>query len=134
MQGRCLCGAVTIDAPANLDLNACHCGMCRRWGSGPFFSFHGGSDLRISGAEHITAYRSSEWAERAFCRNCGTHLFYRLLPANDHELAAGLFQDGAAFRFREEIFIDSKPAYYEFANATTRLTEAEVFAKYAPPG
>jgi hypothetical protein len=125
---------VTIDAPENLDVNACHCGMCRRWGSGPYFSFHGGGDLRISGAEHITAFRSSEWAERAFCRNCGTHLFYRLLPTNDHELASGLFQDGPAFRFREEIFIDQKPAWYAFANATTKLTEAEVFAKYASPG
>jgi hypothetical protein len=132
MQGRCLCGAVTIEAPDNVAMNACHCGMCRRWGGGPYFSIHGGPDVAISGAENLSAYRSSEWAERAFCKVCGTHLFYRYLPGNDHELSVGLFQDGPRFEFVEQIFIDCKPASYEFANATTKLTEAEVFAQYAP--
>ena len=40
MQGRCLCGAVTITTPENVAMNACHCGMCRRWGSSPYMSIH----------------------------------------------------------------------------------------------
>ncbi len=132
MQGSCLCGAVTIETPDNTAMNACHCGMCRRWGSGPYFCIHGGADVQISGAHNISAFRSSEWAERAFCKVCGTHLFYRYLPTNDHELSVGLFQNGREFQFMAQIFIDRKPASYAFANETSNLTEAEVFAKYAP--
>jgi hypothetical protein len=36
------------------------------------------------------------------------------------------------FEFTEQIFIDRKPAYYDFANQTVTLTEAEVLAKFAP--
>ena len=39
--------------------------------------------------------------------------------------------DGTGFEFKEQIFIDRKPSYYEFANQTENLTEAEVFAKFA---
>jgi hypothetical protein len=96
-------------------------------------SVHAGNNLTITGSEHIRSFRSSEWAERAFCDVCGTHLFYRLLPTNDHELSMGLFQDGPEFVFTEQIFIDRKPRTYDFANRTEMLTEAQVFAKYAPP-
>lgn len=130
MLGHCLCGAVTIRANDTVKLNACHCGMCRRWGGGPYLGVHGGADLAITGLDKVSRHRSSEWAERAFCSVCGTHLFYRYLPTNDHELSAGLFQQGPAFEFVEQIFIDRKPAYYEFANPTKMLTEAEVFAKF----
>jgi hypothetical protein len=62
---------------------------------------------------------------------CGSHLQYRLVPANDYVLSAELFQDGQEFQFREQIFIDQRPRSYDFANAKSTLTEAEVFAKYA---
>jgi hypothetical protein len=133
MQGKCLCGAVQIVAPDNVKMNACHCGMCRRWGSSPYMSVHAGGDLTITGKEKVRAFRSSEWAERAFCIECGTHLYYRLLPTNDHEVSIGLFRNGPEFVFDEQIFIDQKPPFYEFANHTALLTEAEVFAKFAPP-
>jgi hypothetical protein len=90
--------------------------------------------VRIAGSEHVTAFRSSDWAERAFCARCGTHLYYRLVPANEYIMAAGLFQDGVPFQLSEQIFVDEKPASYAFANDTSQLTGAEVFAKYAPPG
>ena len=132
MHGRCLCGAVSVTTPDNTAMNACHCNMCRRWGSGPMLSVHSGADVQLEGADRITTYRSSNWAERACCSVCGTHLYYRLIPVNDHILSAGLFQDGPQFRFVEQVFIDEKPGSYKFADATTELTAAEVFAKYAP--
>ena len=46
-------------------------------------------------------------------------------------LPAGLFQDGIEFEFKEQIFIDKKPSYYEFANKILNMTEAEIFAKFA---
>jgi hypothetical protein len=133
MKGHCLCGAVTITAPDTSVMDACHCTMCRRWGGGPLLSVHCPADMQIEGREHIRAWRSSEWAERAFCGRCGTHLYYRLLSGGDYfAVPAGLFQDGTEFTLREQIFIDEKPAGYDFANDTPKLTGAEVFAKYLP--
>lgn len=132
MEGSCLCGAVTIRTTEITDTDACHCGMCRRWGSGPFFSVQCGSDVSFTGEDNIALYDSSDWATRAFCKQCGTHLYYLLKPANTYAVAVGLFQDQSRFRFTEQIFIDRKPHYYEFANQTHTMTEEEVFRKYAP--
>ncbi|XWK89061.1 MAG: GFA family protein [Phormidium sp.] len=90
-----------------------------------------GSDVQIDGVEKLKVYQSSEWAQRAFCGECGTHIFYKLLPTSEYFVPAGLFQNEIEFEFKEQIFIDRKPSYYEFANQTLNLTEAEVFAKFA---
>ena len=133
MKGTCLCGAVSLSAADRVSMAACHCGMCRRWGGGPLLAVHCSGEVSIEGRDEITVFKSSDWAERGFCARCGTHLFYRLVTANEYIVPVGLFQDGTRFHFDEQIFIDHKPSYYDFANATAQLTEAEVFAKYAPP-
>jgi hypothetical protein len=132
ISGRCLCGAVTI-AIHDFDghVGACHCGMCRRWNGGPSFTV-GGNDIRIAGEEHIRSYSSSEWAERAFCEKCGTHLFYRMKGTGQRHVWAGLFDGLPDARLESEIYIDHKPGWYAFANETHKMTEAEVIAQYAP--
>ncbi|MDO2948874.1 GFA family protein [Aeromonas simiae] len=130
MQGTCLCGAITVTAPDQTEVGACHCSMCRRWGGGPLLALHGGSDVHFTGATP-SVYRSSQWAERGFCPHCGSHLFYRLVQSGEYELPAGLFQD-APLHLASDIFIDEKPAYYRFADVPKQLTGAEVFALFAP--
>lgn len=132
MKGSCLCGSVTIEAPDREQVSVCHCGMCRRWGGGPLLAVHVGQEIGITGADHLTVFKSSDWAERGFCA-CGTHLYYKLLTNSEYIIPAGLFQDIPQLKLDEQIFIDHKPTYYSFANATRQLTEAEVFAQYAPP-
>jgi hypothetical protein len=131
MKGSCLCGSVVIEAPDHDKVGICHCSMCRRWGGGPLFTVEGGKDPQITGTDHVMAFKSSDWAERGFCKQCGTHLYYKLLPTNQYVFPAGLFQDGPQLKLDEEIFIDKKPAFYSFANQTRKLTEAEVFAQFA---
>jgi hypothetical protein len=132
MKGLCLCGAVTVTAPDNPRVSVCHCGMCRRWSGGPNMVVHCGPDVKIDGEEFVTAYRSSDWAERGFCLQCGTSLYYRIVPSNEYILSAGLFQDQVPFELKAQIFIDDKPAFYAFVNETETLTGSEVFAKFAP--
>ena len=134
MNGKCLCGKITIRTSDQSHIDACHCGMCRRWGGGPGFSVSCGSDVQIEGVDQLKVYNSSEWAERAFCGECGTHIFYRFLPKNEYFVPAGLFQNEIEFELKEQVFIDMKPNYYEFANQTLNLTQAEVFAKFTPSG
>ena len=132
-KGHCLCGAVKFTVKAmNNSVDACHCGMCRRWGGGPLMSISCGKDVTFEGEENITVYDSSDWAERGFCKLCGSHLFYRLKEANDHELSAGLFESQKNFHFDLQVFTDRKPAFYNFANITKEMTEAEVIEEFAP--
>ncbi|MDR2326598.1 MAG: GFA family protein [Acidovorax sp.] len=130
MKGRCLCGAIEVTTPDQKEVGLCHCSMCRRWTGGPMHAVHCGSDVQFQG-KTPTAYRSSDWAERGFCPDCGTHLFYRLLPANDYVLPAGLFQD-QAFSLATEIFVDEKPSYYALSDSTHKMTGQQVFEQYAP--
>ncbi len=131
IKGRCLCGNVTISIKGHCSsFDVCHCGMCRNWGGGPAFTIDSGKHFELSGKESITAYRSSEWAERGFCQKCGTHLFYRLLEKDFYNFSLGLFKETCDFKFKTQIFIDSKPSNYEFANKTVNLSEAEVLAKF----
>jgi len=59
-------------------VGACYCGMCRRWGGGPLLAVDCGTSVRLTGEEHVGVFASSKWAERGFCKQCGSHLFYRL--------------------------------------------------------
>lgn len=127
--GQCLCGAVTITAKANgHGVGSCHCAMCRRWGSGPFMDLDCGTDVTITGDEHITRYQSSDWAERAFCSQCGTNLFYRLKETDHHIVSVGLFEPEDEMALKMEVFIDEKPDFYSFAGDAQKLTGAELFA------
>ncbi len=132
-KGRCLCGAVEIEAKTvNPRMHACHCGMCRKWGSGgPFLALSCGADIAFEGEENISVYESSAWAERGFCGKCGTHLFYRIKETMNYEVPVGVFDDISGITFEQQICIDRKPDYYDFADRTTKLTEAETFAMFA---
>ena len=92
MNGHCLCGAVRIESPNTKEIGACHCGFCRRWGGGPLLAVHCGPKVKFHGAEHIAVYASSSWAERAFCKECGTHLYYKLLVTGEYFVPAGAFR------------------------------------------
>ncbi len=130
--GKCLCGKVQIRLTVeHKEVGTCHCEMCRRWASGPYMAVHVGKDIEISGEEHITAYQSSNWAERAFCSTCGTNLYYKLLGSGEFMLSAGLLEDQGGLTLTNQIFIDEKPDYYELANDTPKMTGPEVFAAYA---
>ncbi len=132
--GSCLCGAVRFTArTASRSAGACHCGMCRTWGGGPLMAVDCGTDVSFEGDENVSVYDSSEWATRGFCRRCGSHLYYRLKTNRQYFIPAGLFDDDEQFVFDHQVFIDDKPAYYTFADETSDMTAAEVFAKYAPP-
>ena len=130
-RGHCLCGKVSITAThASNDVGACHCRMCRRWGGGPFMEIDCGAEVVIDGEDDVSVFDSSDWAERGFCRNCGTHLFYRLKESRQHMIPVGLFEDSASLAFKGQVFIDEKPDYYEFANKTKDYTGAELFAMF----
>lgn len=131
--GRCLCGSVKFYLQeAVTRYGVCHCDMCRRWASGPYFASDCGTNVIFEGEKNITRYRSSDWGERGFCKNCGSNLFYYVVPTGQYNMAIGAFNDQDGLDLDSQIFIDEKPDSYDFSNETATMTGAEVFAFYAP--
>jgi hypothetical protein len=106
--------------------------MCRRWSSGALLCA-AATGVTFTGTESLATYRSSAWAERGFCKACGSSLFYLLKPTGQYFMCVGAFDDPSELRLTSEIYIDHKPEGYAFAGEHPRLTEAEVLAKFAPP-
>jgi hypothetical protein len=131
-RGTCLCGAVRISAKTRSNsIGACHCAICRKWGGGPLFTVECEGEVDFEGAEHISVFSSSEWAERGFCQKCGTHLFYRLKQEEHYAIPVGIFDGSGEWRLAEQIFIEQKPSFYSFTEKTKNLTGEEVFAQYS---
>lgn len=94
------------------------------------FATESGS-VHFDGTDKISVFSSSDWAERGFCSNCGSHLFYRLKEDGHYAVPVGLLDDSERWVFDEQIFVDEKPSFYTFANETRNLTGPEVLARYA---
>lgn len=80
MKAQCQCGCVTLEVSHNHQVHACHCSKCRQRASGASFVVTAEGKPHISGSEHIGSYHSSDWAECTFCKQCGTQLYFHLLP------------------------------------------------------
>ncbi len=127
--GGCLCGAVRIAAAADPAVQACHCVQCQRWtGGGPLLSVRV-HDLQITGQDCIGTYHASTWGERAFCKICGSTLYWRMQGKPVAYVALGLFDDQSAFAVREEIFTDHRPGWLPPWAGASQSTEAEEIAK-----
>jgi hypothetical protein len=135
--GRCMCGVVSFTATLTRhQASICNCGMCRRWTGAALVAVQT-RDIDWQGAEQITTFTSSKWAERGFCSVCGTGLFYRITMAGPYQgstsVPLGLLDEPNGFELGPEYFIDRKPDSFAFVGERETMTEAEVFAMFAPP-
>jgi hypothetical protein len=133
LEGRCLCGAVTIrvDGGYAAAIGACHCSMCQRWTGALYATFDADADaVQVEGA--VTRYPSTHFAERAFCGTCGSNLWLRdtNTPDAPYELMPGLFSAAAAFPLISEIYIDRRPAYLPLGGDHRVQTRAEYEAAH----
>ena len=112
--GCCLCGAVsyTVTGPLR-PVVYCHCKMCRRT-SGHFVAATAChlSQLEIQPSEHLRWYQSSSEAQRGFCSQCGSNLFWKPTGGAYVSIWAGTLADPTGLRGAEHIFVADKGDYY----------------------
>ena len=131
VSGGCLCGAVRFTAKlTSHDVAVCHCGMCRRWTGGPLMFVEVDGVPEFEGREAIGIYRSSEVGERGFCTRCGSILLWKVAGEDRYTFAAGALDDPSKLVLTKEIFVEDKPAFYDFANETEKQAGAEAMAGY----
>ncbi|WP_440895258.1 GFA family protein [Amphibacillus sp. Q70] len=120
-QGKCLCGKTEVDVSGLKNtVIACHCGMCRKQAAGPIFYSDAvkKNNYSFSEASAVKIFASSDWAERAFCQECGTFLFTRYLKNGNTHFNIELFDGIEALDFKLQIHTKDKAAYYDFDNKT----------------
>ena len=107
--------------------------MCRRWG-GAFYAALTGDLATISGEDRVTVYTSSDWAERAFCSQCGSTLWFRFLPTGNRSFSAGLFDAARDHAVDREIFADHAASWTRLEGAHLRLDAAEILGEARAAG
>lgn len=120
MQGKCLCERVSyeISGPLGTAYN-CHCSKCRRWHGAPFrarASINVSQFTLLSGADNLTAFKSSENVTKYFCKICGSplHSTYADRP-NVIGIALGPLE-GVESGPEANIFTASKASWYEITD------------------
>ena len=116
--GGCLCGAVRYRVTGPLrPVVACHCGQCRRT-SGHFAAFTAcaAGDLVMESDRGLRWYRSSPEAERGFCGECGSNLFWKRVQGNAVSIAAGTLDGATGLSIGGHLFIADKGDYYAIAD------------------
>ncbi|MGX0974407.1 hypothetical protein ACSSVY_000103 [Roseovarius sp. MBR-51] len=124
MTGHCLCGAVTLTALSHAGaVSACHCSMCRRWSGAAMWVLEVPVDS-VAVAGPVERYRSSSFAERAWCGACGTHLWIKD-DDGPYEIMPGLFDQARALSLSHEIYVDQAFTSVTLAGGHKRVTRAE---------
>lgn len=133
-----MCGAVRFTATnVASDFGTCYCDACRRWTSTGYSGVSADlSNLDIEGEDSIAVVDSSPWADRAFCKKCGSVLWYRQKgedgTSTEISLSVGTLDGIGGMRRTLELFVDKKPEFLGPAVAERTLTEAQVMEMYAP--
>jgi hypothetical protein len=70
------------------------------------------ANLSLLSEETLSWYRSSQFAERGFCRRCGGNLFWREIGSDQISIAAGTLDTPTRIRMQEHIFVADKSDYY----------------------
>lgn len=120
LKGSCLCGEVAYRAAGPVEsASHCFCTMCQKQhgaGAGSYANI-AGADLSIErGAGEIVEYASSEHARRAFCRRCGSTLFWRSEETPGRiAVALGTLDTPFLDPVEIELYTDTRPSWLPHA-------------------
>ncbi len=116
--GGCLCGAVRFRVSGPLrDVVNCHCGMCRKLHG--VFGAHSKArkdDIAIVEDRGLAWYRTSAIAQRGFCRECGSSLFWQPDEQDATGILAGALDQPTGLDTMGHIFVGEKADFYEITD------------------
>ena len=122
--GSCLCGTVRWRMePPYLEMNHCHCSMCRKAHAAPFAThLVVASDQfgMTDGTDNVTTYKSSPNFQRQFCSRCGS-VAPTLRPNDVIAAPAGCLDDDPGFRPERHIFAAETPDWDTIAGTLPRF-------------
>jgi len=102
--------------------------MCRKWGA-PGMACTVES-LTVTDNASVKHYASSDYAERGFCGDCGSHLYWRMKDQSHQAVHIGALEKSDDLEFKSQLFVEEKPDHYSYANDTAMVTGEELFAMF----
>jgi hypothetical protein len=139
-EGGCLCGAVRYHASAEpLRGVICHCQTCRRHSGAPVLAFvhFPVASFQWTGAQP-SWFRSSQFAQRAFCANCGSTLGMREdVLADRVQVSIGSLDEPARVRIDDHVWTQSRLPWFDTRDELPRFaTSSNAVPSLAgqPPG
>ena len=116
--GGCLCGEVRFEVRGPLrDVVNCHCSMCRRLHGG--FGPHTKArkvNITITKDDGLEWHKTSDIAQRGFCRVCGSNLFWEPFEQDATGIVAGSLEDPTGLKTMGHIFVGEKSDFYEITD------------------
>lgn len=116
--GGCLCGAVRYEIKGPLrNVVNCHCSMCQKLHG--VFGAHSKAlkkNINITNAAGLSWFKTSEVAQRGFCRECGSSLFWEPFDLDATGIIAGSLDGQTGLKTMGHIFVGEKPDFYEITD------------------
>lgn len=111
--GGCQCGAVRFRVDGKLgDASVCHCRMCQKAFGNFYAPLVSVRDARLTWTRgKPRTFRSSNFAERGFCGDCGTPLYYE--APDGIALAIGAFDTPAVIAPIIQFGVEAKLYYVD---------------------
>ena len=106
------------------EISVCHCGQCRKWhGHAGAYTAVDRARLKLTEKRGLRWFRSSALAQRGFCGECGSSLFWQHDKAGHTSIAAGTLDGPTRARTVKHIYAAHKGDYYEIEGDLPRFAE-----------
>jgi hypothetical protein len=123
-EGGCLCGAIRYRATAApTRCMICHCEYCRRHSGAPCLSFvHFPVAAFTWLKREPEKYRSSRYAERGFCPDCGSTLsMHEAVLADRVQVTLGSLDHPERVRPQDHVWVQSRIPWFDVADELPRF-------------
>ena len=125
-EGGCLCGAVRYHSSGPpLRCVICHCEFCRKHSGAPCLVFvHFPVDAFRWDKGTPARFRSSKYAERGYCRECGSTLSMHEEVLSDRvQVTLGSLDDPTAIRPQDHVWTKSQVDWFEVSDGLPRFEQ-----------
>ncbi len=116
--GGCLCGSVRFEIAGPLrDVVNCYCTMCQKLhGSFGAHSKARKDHIRLIKSDGLKWYRTSEIAQRGYCTDCGSSLFWQPDQQDSTGILAGALDQPSGLKTIGHIFVGEKADFCEITD------------------
>ena len=112
--GSCMCGSVQYEITGDCrEIIACHCVECRK-SSGHFTAATATrpDNLVLLSNAGLKWYRASSMAQRGFCAECGSTLFWKPDSGDRVSVFVGSIDGDTGLELKAHIYVHEKGDYY----------------------
>lgn len=126
-EGGCLCGSIRYRATVPPIRGViCHCDMCRKHSGAPALAF---VHFPVGSFEWVNAaprwYRSSPFAERGFCPDCGSTLGMREEVLGDRvQVSVGSLDEPDRAQIQDHVWTSSRISWFDIRDALPRFPQS----------